>query len=82
MQEAAPQCYYCDNMDARTIKDGRLFITCPAFPDGVPVSIVENKRDHRKPYRGDNGVVFTSDVGHGGPGGVMDRIFPKDGGRK
>lgn len=32
--------------------------TCAAFPDGIPESILNNERDHRLPYRGDDGLRF------------------------
>jgi len=31
---------------------------CDAFPAGIPASIIENRRDHRKPYPGDRGILF------------------------
>ena len=32
--------------------------TCAAFPNGIPREIITNKADHRKPYPGDNGILF------------------------
>jgi hypothetical protein len=34
--------------------------TCKAFPDGVPIEIAASFHDHRKPYPGDNGIMFES----------------------
>lgn len=32
---------------------------CAAFPEGVPMPILTNKVDHRKPYGGDHGIQFS-----------------------
>ena len=31
---------------------------CKAYPDIIPDEILNNDVDHRKPYIGDNGIVF------------------------
>lgn len=33
-------------------------ITCEAFPDGIPKEIFWQHIDHRKPFKGDNGITF------------------------
>jgi hypothetical protein len=33
-------------------------ITCKAYPNGIPDEIIFDKVDHKKPYIGDNGIVF------------------------
>jgi len=31
---------------------------CPAYPDGIPSALYWNEHDHRKPYKGDQGIRF------------------------
>ena len=33
--------------------------TCLAFPDGIPDEILEGEHDHRTPFRGDHGIVYS-----------------------
>ncbi|AEE95900.1 hypothetical protein Mahau_0698 [Mahella australiensis 50-1 BON] len=33
--------------------------TCKTFPNGIPYAIFLEYYDHRKPYDGDNGVLFA-----------------------
>jgi len=40
----------------RGIKDG--VHVCDAFKEGIPYEILNLGRDHRIPYKGDNGIVF------------------------
>lgn len=49
-----PICYGC-----RHLKD-KVNFKCDAFPGGIPVEILGNKTDHRKPVEGDNGIIFEA----------------------
>lgn len=49
------QCVHCTHL-----RRGRI---CAAFPDGIPRAILENEHDHRTPYPGDNGILFSSKRG-------------------
>ncbi|OQY51095.1 MAG: hypothetical protein DRR08_20180 [Candidatus Parabeggiatoa sp. nov. 2] len=31
---------------------------CAAFPNGVPIEILEQGHDHLEPFSGDNGITF------------------------
>lgn len=33
-------------------------LKCKAFPAGIPEEILDGENDHRKPYPGDNGILF------------------------
>ena len=34
---------------------------CDAYPDKIPYEIISGQVDHKKPYKGDNGITFESD---------------------
>jgi len=44
-----PQCFTCDHYNGK----GR----CDAYRD-IPIEVMANQHDHRKPYKGDGGVRF------------------------
>lgn len=33
-------------------------LSCKAYPKGIPEKIIEGEVDHKKPYKGDNGIQF------------------------
>lgn len=37
------------------------FMTCDAYPEGIPKAILESRHDHRKPRRGDHGLQYLGD---------------------
>jgi hypothetical protein len=52
------QCELCKNN--LWFAKGEKVIHCKAFPKGVPIDILMDRHDHRKPYSGDNGIRFKS----------------------
>ncbi|GAB4514035.1 MAG: hypothetical protein Kow0047_25760 [Anaerolineae bacterium] len=46
----APICLYCTHY--------RGELRCDAFPTGIPDAIIFSEHDHRKPFPGDQGIVF------------------------
>jgi hypothetical protein len=49
-----PECFLCKHHDSANCSKRR----CAAFPDGIPTDILTGKVSHKKPYAGDNGIVF------------------------
>lgn len=47
-----PICYSCIHYNG---------LTCEAYPDGIPQSILESTADHRDPQPGDHGIQFEQD---------------------
>jgi hypothetical protein len=40
----------------KNLIDGKK--TCKVFPLGIPKKIWNGENDHKKPYSGDNGIIF------------------------
>ena len=53
-----PQCTTCKHLRDTFSDDGGN--TCEAFPDGIPLQILRNELDHRKPIAGDNGIQYEA----------------------
>ena len=49
-----PQCADC------AYRDNEDLFRCLAFPQGIPADILQNKIDHKKPYKGDHGIQFKA----------------------
>ena len=49
---------YGDPICNRCIHKNTNSASCKAYPLGIPDEIIFDKVDHRKPYIGDNGIVF------------------------
>ena len=39
---------------------GESYPRCKAFPKGIPEVILTGEVDHRKPFKGDNGIQFEA----------------------
>ena len=51
-----PQCFDCKHLAAKPLPGN--IMACPAFPEGIPETILVNDANHKKPYPGDNGIQF------------------------
>mgnify|MGYP003646202249 CR=1 FL=1 len=55
-----PQCFDCVHRTYGGFGEyeGISTGTCEAFPEGIPLPILDNTFDHRKPWPGDGGIRF------------------------
>ncbi len=69
---AAPQCTKCSRLNSDH--------SCDAFPCGIPDEIFLGWHDHRKPYTGDDGIVFEKISEIGLAGSRFDGSYVGEGG--
>ncbi len=58
MITCAPLCYFCKHLRAGVDDGAKRLVTCEAFPDGIPKTMLEQMGDHRRPLAGDRGIQF------------------------
>jgi|21_taG_2_1085346.scaffolds.fasta_scaffold00163_48 hypothetical protein len=51
---SSPICLECKHFDE--LSD--FGFKCKAFKDQIPVEIIDSIHDHKKPFKGDNGIQF------------------------
>jgi len=51
-------CMHCKHMHDGEEYFCQPFVSCEAFPDGIPGEIFEGENLHRERYRGDRGIRF------------------------
>jgi hypothetical protein len=61
MTTAIPSCAFCKHELRESPLPGRR---CSAFPDGIPLDILNGKNWHVEPYPGDNGILYEASEGH------------------
>ncbi len=49
-----PICFDCVHFHSNNVN----LMTCDAFPEKIPVAIVDSEADHHDPYPGDHGIQF------------------------
>jgi len=51
-------CMHCKHMHDGEEYFCQPFVSCEAFPDGIPEEIFEGENLHKKAFRGDKGIRF------------------------
>jgi hypothetical protein len=54
---------FCKRLNRGTHPHG-VWMTCTAFPNGIPEAIIESRADHRQPVSGDHGQQWLPDDEH------------------
>jgi len=57
MTPTTPDCLRCKHFD----HSNDTANTCAAFPQGIPLRVINGDTSHRKPLRGDRGITFEPD---------------------
>lgn len=52
-------CTMCEHYGVGAAEEDPTLRTCAAFPDGIPDEIIRLGFDHRQPFDGDGGVMFS-----------------------
>lgn len=55
-QKFSSVCSICANLNLNPNNNPPV---CKAFPSGIPPEIWIGRNNHRKPFTGDNGILFT-----------------------
>ena len=53
----------CEECKHQYIDNKKRIYACNAYPNGIPMEIIRNIVDHRKPYKGDNGIQYEPKEG-------------------
>lgn len=56
--EIAVLCLFCTHL--REANDD--MVTCDAFPDGIPMDILDGTTSHEEPYLDDHGIQYEEKV--------------------
>ncbi len=54
-------CQHCRHFHGGEEYFDEPFVSCEAYPEGIPGEIFEGEVLHRESYRGDNGIIFEEE---------------------